>query len=199
MSSVPHPVLRAYNVQEGREQEFRRVLLSLITWLRQFPEVTDARAFQCRHATLHFYSWAAWGSLTARDRALQSRLWPRIVASMGSALSGPPTVHTLEVICSQQSEIRPEGPAILAVLRCPSDAEEPGREAMMRYGQEAARELGSTRIFLGQSIEDRSTFAGLFELLDSPPRTLPTPKEETLQFVQWCLIDPLRGGDRITS
>lgn len=193
MSSIIYSVLRIYNVQEGREQELCRLLLSLIAWLQQFPEVLDARAFQCRHAALHFYSWAAWGSLTARDQALQSRLWPRIMASIRMALSEPPTVHTLEVIFSQHHDTRPHGPAILALLRCPSGSEGPGREAMMRYGQEAARELGSTRILLGQSIEDRSTFAGLFDLLNSPPHAVPTPKEEILESVRWCLIDPLRG------
>lgn len=193
MSPIMYPVLRVYKVQHGREQELRPLLLSLVTWLQQFPEVVDARAFQCRHSTLHFYSWAAWANLTARDQALQSMLWPRIMASMRPVLSEPPTVHTLEAIFSRHRETRPHGPAILAVLRCPSGAEGPGREAMVRYGQEAAKELCARRIFLGQSVEDRSTFAGLFDLFDSPPPHLPTPKEETLQPVQWCVIDPLQA------
>lgn len=194
MGSISYSVLRLYNVQDGRQQEFRRLLLSFIAWLHQLPEVVDARGFQCRHSTPHFYSWAAWGSLSARDQALQSRLWPRIMASMQPALLEPPTVHTLEVIFSQHLETRPHGRAILAIVRCPSGAEGAGREAMVRYGQEAARELGSTRFLVGQSIEDRSTFAGLFDLFDSSSDSLPTPREETLQSVRWCLIEPLQGA-----
>ena len=42
------PILRVYNVEETRQREFRQLLVSAIAWLRQLPDLVDARAFKCQ-------------------------------------------------------------------------------------------------------------------------------------------------------
>lgn len=186
-------ILSTYSVQETHELEFRRLLLSAITWLRQRPGLVDARTFQYQDPSLHFCSWVAWESLSAHYRALQSVLWSRILATMQPALRDQPGTHLLETILYSSRLLPPDGPAALAVVRGIPGADEVCREPVMRFCEKVAHKLDCPRLTLGRSIEDRSTFVALFDLPAALPPCLPLPEDEAVKSVEWCLPEPVRS------
>jgi hypothetical protein len=112
------------------------------------------------------------------------------MSTMQPTLTGEPAVYILEVVFSRNPKVPPHDPAALAVMRCVPGAPDSSREAIVKYGQEVAEKLGSLSVVLGQSVEDRATFVGLFDLTGAPRGPLPGPG--ALKSVQWCLLDPVQ-------
>lgn len=188
------PVLRIYHVRDTQEQEFCHLVLSMVAWARRLSGVVESRAFRDRNLRSRFYSWIAWESLSGRDRALQSALWPRIVATMQPALRDVPHMYILETIFRSGCPLSLHAQAILALVRCVPGSEEGCRRALASYGQDVAGEIGPSSIVLAQSIEDRSTFVGLFDMPGGVSERTPILEDGTLKTVEWVALDPVRAS-----
>jgi len=157
------PILRLYEVLPGRERDFRELLIGLVTWLRQFPEVQDARAFGLADQPAQFCTWAAWRNLEARDRCLQSKHWARRTASMVELQARPSRVYTSDVLLEEAFDTPSRGVTMLGLFQSRPGAEAAFRQRLLEHGREIAQTCRPVRICIGQAVEDRTRFFGFFE------------------------------------